>query len=187
VVVVAHELGEQREQMPLIQHDDVIKTLSAKGLHYTFRDRVRQGRPVGRSDICDADFGELGGEVIAVDVVSVVDQLSGLAAPGSGFDHLPPDPRRCRAGGNAEMNQLPALVADEEEHIQGLKADRLHHEQVRRPDALDLVAQECSPTLAPLPLWTPPSIAAYRSIADHDPQLEEFSADALGAPQTVVP
>jgi hypothetical protein len=57
VVVVAHELGEQREQMPLIQHDDGVKTLLAKGPHYPFRDRVRQRRPVGRSDICDPDAG----------------------------------------------------------------------------------------------------------------------------------
>jgi hypothetical protein len=30
-------------------------------------------------------------------------------------------------------------------------------------------------------------MAAYRSIADHDLELEEFSADALSAPQRVVP
>lgn len=47
MVVVAHELGEQREQMPLIRHDDVVKTLLAKGPHYPFRDRVRQRRPEG--------------------------------------------------------------------------------------------------------------------------------------------
>ena len=41
MVVVAHELGEQSEQMPLIQHDDVVKALLAKGPHYPFRDRVR--------------------------------------------------------------------------------------------------------------------------------------------------
>jgi len=123
---------------------------------------------------------------MAVDVVSVVDQMSWLTAPSAGFDHLSPDPRRRRAGRNVEVNQLPARVADEEQHVQRLKADRLHHEQVRRPDALDLVAQECSPALASLPLRTPPSITAYRSVADHDPELEEFTPDALGAPQSVV-
>jgi hypothetical protein len=29
MVVVAHELREQGEQMPLVQHDDVVKTLLA--------------------------------------------------------------------------------------------------------------------------------------------------------------
>jgi hypothetical protein len=102
-----------------------------------------------------------------------------LTAPGRGCDHLPPDPRSCQAGGNIEMNQFPALVANEEEHVRPLEADRLHNEQVRRPDARDLVAQERSLTLTSLALRTPPPIAAYRSIADHDLQLQEFSADAL--------
>ena len=64
--------------------------------------------------------------------------------------------------------------------------NRLHHEQVRRPDAFDLIAQERSPALTSLALRTAPSIAANRSIADHDGEIEEFSADALGAPQRIV-
>jgi hypothetical protein len=35
VVVVAHELGEHREQMPLIQHDDVVKTFCVVPRHST--------------------------------------------------------------------------------------------------------------------------------------------------------
>src|SRR6266571_8581184 len=186
-VVVTEELGEQREQMLLIQHDDVVKTLLAKGPHYPFRDRVRQRRPVGRFVVFDANAGELAPEVSTVRVVPITDQVSRLTAPAGGFDHLPPDPARRRARGDLALNQLPALVADEEEHIKGLEADRLHHEQVRRPDALDLIPQKRFPGLTSLRLGTPPSIAANRSIADHDRQLEEFSADALGAPQRIFP
>ena len=62
-VVVAEELGKQREQMLLIQHDDVVQTLLAKGPHYPFRDRVRKRRPVGRFSVFDAKDGELAPEV----------------------------------------------------------------------------------------------------------------------------
>src|SRR6266571_9541467 len=186
-VVVAEELSEQRQQMALVQDDDVVETLLAKGPHYPFRDRVRQRRPVGRFVVFDANAGELAPEVSTVRVVPITDQVLRLTAPGGGFDHLPPDPGRRRARGDLALNQLPALVADEEEHIKGLEADRLHHEQVRRPDALDLIPQKRFPGLSSLPLGAPPSIAANRSIADHDRQLEEFSADALGAPQRVFP
>jgi len=41
VVVVAHELAEQGEQMPLVQYDDVVKALLAKSPNYPFRDRIR--------------------------------------------------------------------------------------------------------------------------------------------------
>src|SRR6266571_7126934 len=179
-VVVAEELSEQRQQMALVQDDDVVETLLAKGPHYPFRDRVRQRRPVGRFVVFDANAGELAPEVSTVRVVPITDQVLRLTPPGGGFDHLPPDPGRRRARGDLALNQLSALVADEEEHIKGLEADRLHHEQVRRPDALDLIPQKRFPGLSSLPLGAPPSIAVNRSIADHDRQLEDFSADALG-------
>src|SRR5450759_2325235 len=99
--------------MPLVEHDDVIETLLAKGPNYPFRDRIRQRRPIGRSDICNASADQLAPEVIAIHVVPVMDQVSRLAAPGGRFDHLSPDPCSSRAGGNVEVNQLPALVADE--------------------------------------------------------------------------
>jgi len=75
LVVTAHELGEQREQMLLTQHDDVVKTLLAKGPHYPFRHRVRQRRPVGRSDVLDSSAGELAPEVSTVHIVPTMDQV----------------------------------------------------------------------------------------------------------------
>ena len=114
--------------MPLVEHDDVIETLLAKGPDYPFGDRIRQRRPIGRSDLGDASTGEIVPEVIPIHIVPVMDQISRLAAPGGRFDRLSPDPCRRRAGGNVEVNQLPALVADEQEDVQSLEADRLYHE-----------------------------------------------------------
>src|SRR5438552_16532409 len=110
--------------------------------------------------VFDANDGELGPEVDTVRVVPITDQVFRLTAPGGGFDHLPPDPGRRRARCDLALNQLPALVADEEEHIQGLEADRLYNEQVGGPDALDLIPQERFPGQTSLPIGTPPSIAA---------------------------
>jgi hypothetical protein len=36
VVVVVHELREQSEQMPLVDDDNVVKTLLAKGVGHTY-------------------------------------------------------------------------------------------------------------------------------------------------------
>jgi hypothetical protein len=65
--------------MPLVEHDDVIETLLAKGPSYPFGDRIRQRRPIGRSDLGDASTGELVPEVIAIHVVPVMNQVSRLA------------------------------------------------------------------------------------------------------------
>jgi len=66
MAVVAHELREQGDQMPIVHHDDVVRALLAKGSHYPLRDRIRQGCPVGGSDLSDAGAGELGPEVSTV-------------------------------------------------------------------------------------------------------------------------
>ena len=104
MVVVVDELSEQRGQMPLVENDYVVKTLLAKGSDYPLRDRIRQGRPVGRANVCNSDGRKLGPEVIAVDVVTIMDQMLRLTGPCGGVDHLPPDPRCCGTGGDVELN-----------------------------------------------------------------------------------
>ena len=74
-----------------------------------------------------------------------------------------------------------------EEDVQGLETDRLNHEEVGRPDALELVGQECAPTLSVrLPVRAAPAIAPDGAVADDDAELEQLSPDPLGSPQTVV-
>ena len=47
-VVVAHEFGEHRTQVLLVQHDDVVEALSPKCPDDAFSNRVRMRRPNGR-------------------------------------------------------------------------------------------------------------------------------------------
>jgi hypothetical protein len=61
MVVVAHELREQGEQMPFVHHDDVVKALLAKGPHYPFASRPKGFDP-GCADAalaCDEEHLEL--------------------------------------------------------------------------------------------------------------------------------
>ncbi len=47
LVVVVHELSQHPSEMTLADHDDVIETLPADGLHEPFRDRVASERLTG--------------------------------------------------------------------------------------------------------------------------------------------
>lgn len=100
-----------------------------------------------------------------------MDQVLRLTAQGGSLDRLSPDSSRRRIGRDVEVDQLPSQVADEEGHVQSLHIDRVDHEKVCVPDALELVAQERSPALTSLPARTTPSIATYRSVADPIPSL----------------
>src|SRR5262249_28420450 len=55
------------------------------------------------------------------------------------------------------------------------------------PDLRRVVPEERAPGLARRPSRPPPAMASDGAGADGDPQLAELAADALGAPQGVVP
>ncbi len=50
-----------------------------------------------------------------VDAIAVVDQKLGVLAPGRGLDHLAPDLDGGGVGGDVEVEQAAAIVADQEE------------------------------------------------------------------------
>src|SRR5713101_1840470 len=164
----------------------MVETLAAEGAHDPLADRVRVGGLDRRPETLDADSGRPGGEVGAVDTVAVVDQESGLSAPGGGFDQLAPNPGCGRVRGYLEVEQLTAAVADEEQDIKGAQAERLNHEQVGRPDGMGLIGQEGALALAGRARASPPAVAPNGAGADRDSQLEELAADAFGAPERVL-
>src|SRR3712207_6792370 len=59
-------------------------------------------------------------------------------------------------------------------------------EEIGRPNPRAVVGQERPPGLAGRAGWLTAAIAADRAIARDDPELQEFAADALGAPERVV-
>jgi hypothetical protein len=78
------------------------------------------------------------------------------------------------------------MVADQEEDIEGLEAQGLDHEQVSCPDGLSVVGKEGTPALAGRSGWPAPPVAADGACADDDAELEQLTADALGAPVWVL-
>jgi len=74
-----------------------------------------------------------------------MNQVARLLALWRGIQELLPDPGHRWMLRDIELDQVPARMLDEEEHIQCLEGQGLHHEQIRRSDPGDLVAQEGAP------------------------------------------
>jgi len=173
MVVVVHELIQHPSEMTLADHDDVIETLPADGLHKPFCDRVRFRRPRWRPDSGDAWLCRVPIEVAAVHRVPIVDEMDGLATPWSRFQKLLPDPCRRRTGGDVEMDQLTAVVTDEEEDVQDPVVNGVDDQEIGCP-------------LASGPRRLPPAVSADGAVTDDDRQLEQFAANALGTPEPVL-
>jgi hypothetical protein len=77
-------------------------------------------------------------------------------------------------------------VADQKEDVEALEGERLDHEQISCPDGTCVVGKEGTPDLAGRPGWPAPPVAADGAGADDDAELEQLTADALGAPVQVL-
>jgi hypothetical protein len=58
------------------------------------------------------------------------------------------------------VGDLPAVVGDEKEDVEGPIGDRLDDQEVRSSDPLDLVGKKRSPSLGAWWHWLPPPISA---------------------------
>src|SRR5215472_4342720 len=172
--------------MPLAQRQDVIQALLAQAPHDPLADGVRSGRLHRCADALDAQPGDAGGEADAVDAIAVVDQEPGVLAPGRGLDHLAPDPGGGRVGGHVEVAQATAVVADQEEDVEGLEGQGLDHEEIGCPNGLSVVGEEGAPALAGRSGRSAAAVAADGACADGDAELEQLATDPLGAPVRVL-
>ena len=186
MVVVVDELEQDSAQVALAKGNQMIEALSADCPHPAFRDRVRPRRLDRCSQTLDRQTAGALSEVDPPDAVPVMGQKSRLAVPGCGFNQLPPNPGFGWMGSHLEVKQLTASVVDEEDDVERLEGQGLDDEEVSGPDRLSMVGQESAPALAGRSRVATPAVAAYGARTDHDAELEQLAADALGPPEGVL-
>ena len=98
LVVVADKLAEDRRQVLLVQHDDVVEAFSTEGPDHSLHDCVRPRCPNGGSDAVDTDPEGTPAEVTTVDGISIVEQMARLLCPRRRLDELAPNPGSGRVG-----------------------------------------------------------------------------------------
>src|SRR5450759_3557570 len=179
-------LLQQPAEVPLVEDDQVVQTLSAHCADDALSYGVSLRRVNRTQQRLDAEFGGAGDEGATVATVAVPDQITRLPGPGRGRDELAPDPLGGRMGGDVEMDKPPPVVSNEEEDIQRLQADSGDGEEVC-PDVRSVVAKEGAPGLR----WRPPPrlapVAADRLSANLVAEFAQFAADADAAPARVLP
>src|SRR6266568_574543 len=123
----------------------MVETLSPEGAHHTLGDGIRPGGHRWGPDPAHAQPPQPRIEVRAIDPIAVMNQIERLLAVRRGVEELLPDPGHRWVLGDIEFDQVAAGVLDEEQHIERLEGQGLHHEWVRGPDPGDFVAEEGAP------------------------------------------
>ncbi len=84
------------------------------------------------------------------------------------------------------MDDLPRAEVDDKEGEER-EAHVDDRQEVARPHVMGVVVQEGRPRLTAWARWPRRAyVALHRALVDPDPELEEFAADALGTPQSVL-
>ena len=124
-------------------------------------------------------------KLIAEDPVAVPKQVTRDLIKGEGLPELLRGPLGRRMGGDVEMHDPPSVVSQNQEHVQDLKPDRRHGEEVDRHHVLDVILQECAPVLRRR-LPTAYDVLGDAGLADIDAEFEQFAVDAGRAPERIL-
>ncbi len=166
-IVVVGELGQCGVQVALIDHDQVIEALPPEGPHHPVGDRILIRCHHRHADAADAQPSGPIAEVGPENAIPIMEQVSRLAAGPRGVEQLLPDHATVGCSVTSEVDEFPASVRDEEEDIERFEGQRLHHEQVGRPDALQFSSQEAAPARTRWSVRPRSTVAADRAGAHY--------------------
>ena len=99
---------EDVAQVPLAEHNDMVKALPADRADQALGIAVLPRRARGRGTIPNAERADAANKDIAVATITVTDQITGGPLPPTCFGQLVGDPFRCRVGRHPEPQDLAA-------------------------------------------------------------------------------
>lgn len=135
-VVVAEKFMERPSQVGLVPDDHVVETVATSRPDPALAVWILPRRAVGREHFLDSEIADALSQERAVNAVaplrvslardfpgssrsaSVSDEKPGGRVEWKGLDHLLRSPLRRRARGDVEVHDAPALVRNDDEHVQ---------------------------------------------------------------------
>jgi Enoyl-(Acyl carrier protein) reductase len=152
VVEVTDILGQDLLEMVLVENQQVIQALGPNRPHPSFRDGVGARRSERRANLCNAEIPHPPIETCAVDSVTVMNEEARRPSiPSAAFHNLLCRPCGSRGRRYVDIDNLPVRMMDHEEDVECPKEDRLHAEEIARPDGGGVLFQEWPPARRMVP------------------------------------
>jgi hypothetical protein len=167
-------------EMPFAEHNNMVKTIPSDRTDEPLRISVLppwRDRPIPYTH-CSKPLDD----DIAIDAVSITNDVSWRLLPAVGFDQLTGNPMGARACGRTQPQKLAAGMLPDQKSIQQPKRDRRDYEQIHRRNAVGMIAQKGLPALRRW-LPSPRHVFCHGGLPDIDAKLEQF-AWIRAAPQS---
>jgi hypothetical protein len=133
--------------VPLVDDDQVVEAFPPDRADHPFNEGVLPGRAWRRHDFLDPHGLDPGANQGTVDAVPVADHIARRAIPWKCFCDLLRHPCRSWVCRHAEVDDLSAFVAQNDEDHEKPERGGRQDEEIDRRESLRMVAQKCPPRL----------------------------------------
>src|SRR5712691_160384 len=168
-VIIGRELEHDLLQVPFVEDQYMIQTFPAQRAGEPLGDGVGLRGAHGCADLPNAQAAGSTAEFGSIDAVAIADEITARVAVITGVDELLAGPHCRRAPRYAEVCDLSVAMANDEEHIQRLEAERAHTQEIARPEVLGVFLQEH------LPSGRGPAAPRSSHILSHRPGRDEVT------------
>jgi hypothetical protein len=170
--------------MPFAEHDNMVKTIPSERPDQPLRISILPWRPWRDRPILYTHCSKPLDDDIAIDAISIANDISWRLLPAIGFGHLTGNPMGARACGHTQPQKLAAGMLQDQKRIQQPKRDRRDYEQIHRRNTVGMIAQKGLPALRRW-LPSPRHVFCHGGLPDIDAKLEQFAVNPRCSPKRV--
>jgi hypothetical protein len=176
--------GQDEVEVSLAEDKDVIQTLASGSTDQALSERVLPPAVGRREDFVDPHARQAMPELVAVDSVTITQEIGRRGLVREGVHDLLSGPGGGGMLGHIEVDDAPAVVSEHDEDDEDAQASGRHGEEIGRDQVADVVGEERPLGLRGLgaPLGHEPGDGA---LGDTDAELQELPVDARGTPQGI--
>jgi len=163
------------------EHNDMVSALPSDRSDQPFGIGILPWRSRSGRSISDAHRASTPGECFAVGPISIAQDICWDPFPRTGLNDLSGDPLGGRMRCHPHPQDAASIMAQDQQAVEEPERNRRNPEQVRRGDAIGMVAKKRPPTLrrrSPAPRH----ILRHARLPDVDAELEEFAVNPRCAP-----
>src|SRR5256712_3824320 len=184
LVIVGEVAGQDAAQVAFAENQNVIQTLTPDRADEPLREGILPRAVRRREDFLDPHALHTVSKLLAVDLVTVAQEIEGRGVVREGVHDLLGGPVGGGVLGHVEVDDAPAVVSEHDENKEDAQAHGWHRKEIEGDEIADMVGEERPPSLGgrDAPLREQPRDGAFGHI---DAELEELTMDSWSAPERV--
>ena len=138
-VVVREVASQGAAQVPFAKNEDVVQTLAPDGADEPLREGILPRALRRREDLGDPHALHSVSKLLAVDLVTITQEIGGRGVVREGVHHLLDGPVGGGVLGHVEVDDPPAVVSKHDENEEDTQAHGRHGEEIEGDQVPDMV------------------------------------------------